>query len=323
MTETYIPLIIQRADPFIYKHDDGYYYFVASVPEYDRIELRRSKTISGLAHAMPRTIWRKHDTGTGPQSELIWAPEIHYIHGKWFIYYAAASTREFDESGMFQHRMFAIECDNDEPMLSEEHWLERGQIITHMDTFALDATVFEHENTLYYVWAQKDPKIFGNTNLYISKMKNPWTLDGSSVMISKPEYDWEKRIFAVNEGPAILHRNGRFFLTYSASATDENYCMGMLIADESANLLDPSSWKKKDSPVFQSDVKNNLLGPGHNSFTVAEDDKTDLLVYHIRNYSDIKGDPLYDPNRHTMVQAFGYNDAGEPILGKPSRFIQE
>ena len=38
------PIILQRADPWIYKHTDGYYYFTASVPEYDRIEIRRSKT---------------------------------------------------------------------------------------------------------------------------------------------------------------------------------------------------------------------------------------------------------------------------------------
>lgn len=70
------PLIIQRADPFIYKHTDGYYYFTASVPAYNLIEIRRAKTLEGLAHAALRTVWRKHDKG--PMSQLIWAPEIHY-----------------------------------------------------------------------------------------------------------------------------------------------------------------------------------------------------------------------------------------------------
>ena len=45
------PIVIQRADPFIYKHTDGYYYFTASVPEFDLIELRRSETIQGLQEA--------------------------------------------------------------------------------------------------------------------------------------------------------------------------------------------------------------------------------------------------------------------------------
>ena len=43
------PIVEQRADPFIYKHTDGYYYFTGSVPTYDSIELRRAKSISDLA----------------------------------------------------------------------------------------------------------------------------------------------------------------------------------------------------------------------------------------------------------------------------------
>ena len=85
------PLIQQRADPFIYFHTDGYYYFTASVPEYDRIEIRRAWTISGLADAEAHVIWRKH--ATGPMSWHIWAPEIHVIDGRWFIYFAAEIGR--------------------------------------------------------------------------------------------------------------------------------------------------------------------------------------------------------------------------------------
>ena len=37
---------------------------------------------------------------------------------------------------------------------------------------------------------------------------------------------------------------GYIFLTYSASATDENYCLGMLVADADSDILKPSAWKK-------------------------------------------------------------------------------
>ncbi|UDM32000.1 glycoside hydrolase family 43 protein [Lentilactobacillus laojiaonis] len=309
------PLIVQRADPYIYKHTDGYYYFTASVPAYNLIEIRKSKTLAGLAHAAPRTVWRKHETGE--MSQLIWAPELHYIDGKWFIYFAASDTTAFDENGMFQHRMFCIECDQADPMASEDDWIEHGQVKTPMDTFALDATCFERDGELYYVWAQKDPQIAGNSNLYIAQMENPWTLKTQPVMISKPEYDWETKIFSVNEGPAVIHRNGKYFLTYSASATDENYCMGMLSIPEDADLLNANNWSKTDQPVFQSDMAEHQYGPGHNSFTVAEDDQTDILVYHCRDYTDIKGDPLYDPNRHTKIQVFNWNADGTPNFGKP------
>ncbi|WP_145948774.1 family 43 glycosylhydrolase [Paenibacillus sp. Y412MC10] len=310
--ETYNnPVVEQRADPWVYKHTDGYYYFTASVPEYDRIEIRRSKTLQGLVEAEPVVAWRKYETG--PLSANIWAPEIHFIQGKWYIYFAAARTTETND-GLFDHRMYVLENDSANPL--EGTWTEKGKIRTQWESFALDATTFEHNGVLYYVWAQKDPDIEGNSNLYISEMSNPWTLQGKQVMISTPEYPWEVIGFKVNEGAAVLKRNGRIFISYSASATDHNYCMGLLYADESADLLDPASWMKSPEPVFATNEENGQYGPGHNSFTVSEDGE-DVIVYHARNYKEIIGDPLYDPNRHTRMQIFGWNEDGTPNFGVP------
>ena len=303
------PIILQRADPWIYKHIDGYYYFSASVPEYDRVEIRRAKTINGLSEADGVTIWRKHDEGM--LSANIWAPEIHYIDGKWYIYFAAARTTETNE-GLFDHRIFVLENESENPL--EGEWVEKGQLKTNWESFALDATTFEHNGVRYLVWAQKDPNIYGNSNLYIVKMKNPWTIEDEQVMIAEPEYDWEKIGFLVNEGPAVLNRNGKIFISYSASATDYNYCMGVLIADENSDLLNKDSWHKSEKPVLKTDEENGIFGPGHSCFTVSEDGKKDMLVYHARNYKDIVGDPLYDPNRHTFVKELGYNDKGNIIF---------
>lgn len=305
------PIVEQRADPWVYKHLDGYYYFTASVPEYDRIEIRRSKTLQGLGEAQPVLAWRKYESG--PLSANIWAPELHFIDGKWYIYFAAARTTETNE-GLFDHRMYVLENASANPL--EGVWEEKGQVRTRWESFALDATTFEHRGERYYVWAQKDPQIDGNSNLYISRMSNPWTLTGEQAMISTPEYDWETIGFKVNEGPAVLKRNGRIFISYSASATDHHYCMGLLTADESANLLDPASWAKSPGPVFATDEAAGQFGPGHNSFTVSEDGR-DVLIYHARNYKEIVGDPLYDPNRHTRAQPFVWNEDGTPNFGAP------
>lgn len=302
------PIVEQRADPWVYKHTDGYYYFTASVPEYDRIELRRSKTIQGLGNATPVIAWRKHESG--PMSANIWAPEIHFIDGKWYIYYAAARVDD-----IFDHRMYVIENEAVNPL--EGEWAEKGQVKTDWESFSLDATTFEHNGQRYYVWAQRDPEIAGNSNLYIAKLVNPWTIEGPQVMIAKPEYDWETIGFLVNEGAAVIKRNGKIFMTYSASATDFNYCMGLLEADENSDLLNPSSWIKSETPVFQTSQENSQYGPGHNSFTVSEDGSQDILIYHARNYRDIVGDPLWDPNRHTRAQAFSWNEDGTPDFGKP------
>ena len=302
------PFIEQRADPFIMKHTDGYYYFTASVPEYDRIEVRRSKTIDGLRSAKPVNIWHKHEEGE--MSANIWAPEIHFIDGKWVIYFAAGRVDD-----IFAIRMYALACNHDNPL--EGEWRELGRITTKWDSFALDATTFEHRGIRYYVWAQKDPKIEGNTNLYIAKLLDPVTVSKQQVMITTPDQEWERIGFLVNEGPAILKKNGKIFMTYSASATDHHYCMGLLTADENADLLDPASWVKSKGPVFATCEENEQYGPGHNSFVKAEDGETDLMIYHARNYKEIEGDPLYDPNRHARVKVIEWDEAGYPVFGVP------
>jgi GH43 family beta-xylosidase len=302
------PLVEQRADPWVLKHADGYYYFTGSVPEYDRIELRRASSIEGLTDAEQVVVWKKHDTG--PMSKNIWAPELHFIAGKWNIYFAAAK-----EDAPFRHRMYVLENESANPL--EGSWTEKGQIVTDWDSFSLDATSFEHNEEQYLVWAQQDPAIQGNTNLYIAMMDNPWTLASKQVMITRPELDWEVIGFMVNEGAAVLKRGGKIYLTYSGSATNHNYAMGMLTAVETSDLLDPASWVKSPEPVFASCEKNSQYGPGHNSFTVSEDGEQDILIYHARSYKEIVGDPLFDPNRHARAKVFTWNDNGTPNFGIP------
>ncbi|ACB74677.1 glycoside hydrolase family 43 protein [Opitutus terrae] len=307
------PLILQRADPCIRKHSDGYYYFTASVPAYDRIELRRAKTLAGLATAPTVDVWRKPDIGA--YSELIWAPEIHFIDGAWYVYFAAAPSREIKDN-LFQHRMWVISTTAANPL--EGEWKFLGQMDSGMDTFCLDATTFTHRGVNYYVWAQKDREIAGNSNLYIARLASPTKLATKPVRLSIPELDWETRGFSVNEGPAVLISHGKVFLSYSASATDENYCLGLLHADENADLLDPHSWTKSKEPVFKTCFELNVFGPGHNNFTKAEDDRTDLLVYHARTYREIVGDPLWNPDRHTFVKPIKWSADGMPVFGRPS-----
>lgn len=304
------PLIEQRADPFILRHE-GHYYFIASVPEYDRLEIRRAETLAGLAQAQAAVIWRKH--ASGPASELIWAPELHRIDGKWYVYFAAAHTKSLRDN-MFQHRMYVLECADADPLNGA--WTEKGQIATQFDTFSLDATTFQHQGKQWYLWAQKAPDIPGNSNLYLCEMATPWQLKGTPVMLSKPEFDWECRGFLVNEGPAVITHGDRVFITYSASATDENYCMGMLWIDKQADPLNPQNWHKSGNPVFTTCEENRQFGPGHNSFTTTPEGE-DILVYHARSYTEIEGDPLYDPGRHTRLKYIKWADNGMPDFGIP------
>jgi GH43 family beta-xylosidase len=303
------PLIEQRADPFITRPVRGRYYFTGSVPEYDRIVVRGATTIAGLATATETVVWRR--PASGKMGGHIWAPELHHIDGKWYIYFAAG-----DSDNVFRVRMYVLESAMSDPT-DPAGWTLRGQIATEWDSFSLDATTFAHRGRRYLVWAQGEPEIAVNSSLYIAEMSSPWQLRTKPTRIATPTRSWEVEGFKVNEGPAVLVRNGKVFLTFSASATDSRYCMGLLTADARADLLQHSSWKKTPDPIFVTSSETKQYGPGHNSFTVAEDGVTDVMVYHARDYRDIVGDPLYDPNRHTRVQRLYWHPDGTPLFGVP------
>jgi GH43 family beta-xylosidase len=304
------PLLRQRADPHVFLHADGQYYFTATVPEYDRIEIRRTRDLNRLSTAEMKVIWRKH--ATGPMSKHIWAPEIHHIDGKWYIYFTASSV-----DAIWEIRPQVLMNESADPFAGD--WKELGQLKTGWESFSLDGTTFVHGGKRYFAWTQRGrtPAEGKGTNIYLSEMSSPTALKGRVALLSKPDFEWEKRKYEVNEGPAVLIRNGRVFMTFSASATNANYCVGLLTASADADLLDPASWKKSPEPVFKTSENTGIYGPGHNSYTTTPDGKTDLFVYHGRDYRDIVGHELDDPNRHTRAQVLTWNADGTPNFGEP------
>lgn len=304
------PWICQRADPYVYRHTDGMYYFTASVPDYDAVVLRCAVSLAELAQAGETVIWKKHDSG--PMSEHVWAPELHYLDGKWYVYFAAGEKED-----VWKIRPYVLECADSDPMTG--NWVEKGKMrrapedMFSFEAFSLDATVFESGKKRYYVWAEKVGVGKQISNLYIAQMDSPCSLKTVQVLLTTPDYDWERVGFWVNEGPAVLKRNGRIFLTYSASETGVCYCMGMLTANENADLLDPLSWKKERYPVLTGNEELHIYGPGHNSFTTDEEGN-DILVYHARTETEITGNPLYNPNRHAMLMKVEWDDQGRPVF---------
>ncbi len=239
-------LIKNRADPWVYRAAADSYYFTASVPEFDRIELRHSSSIKGLAQAAPKVIWRKKDKG--PMSANIWAPELHRIDGSWYIYFAAGKSEE-----AFHIRTYVLKNSSADPLQGQ--WQELGPLNTGWDSFNLDATHFEHKGQHYLVWAQQDKHKSYNSALWIAKMRSATELELPATLLTEPLLDWERLGYKVNEGPAVLIKNGKVWLAYSASATDHRYAMGLLTASADADLLKTESWTKAPKPVFSTNDK--------------------------------------------------------------------
>lgn len=341
------PLIYHRADPCIYKHTDGNYYFVASYTDdehnlvgeyqYRYILLRKASSLEDLADNSgkyeERCVFTK-DPVAGNNSPHIWAPEIHFINGDFYIYF----TTCIDDNDCWSIRPHVMRCQGD-PMKDEWEVIGRVQTTTTdsiaFTEFSLDHTVLQHKGELYFFWAEKHPKVVGanvggdydenavqvNSDIYLAKMVNPWTIDSSRICkVVEPEYNWELHGFPVCEGPAVLVRNGKVFMAYSASGTDALYCMGMCTADADADLLDPKSWTKSPYPVFQSSRVTGQYGPGHNSFTY-DDEGNDIIVYHARQEERYLVDPgyqpLYDAGRNACLSRVYWNPDGTPNFSVP------
>lgn len=305
MAKTFMnPILDRGADPWMYKHTDGKYYFMFTLG--DRLELWASNTLTGVKLAEKKTIW--YPPSGGPGSKNLWAPEIHNIHGTWYIYFTAS-----DGTGDNGRRIYVLENQSKDPM--QGSWTEKGAVNTRYP--GLDGTVFEQDGTLYFLYAG-----YGNfpeygSAVYIAAMLNPWTLTGENVLLTKPEYGWEKQGgMAINEGPAVLKRKDRIFMIYSASTTwSEDYSLGMLSAPKDSNLLCAGSWEKSTTPVFKKSVKNNVFAPGHNSFVKSPDDSEDWIVYHAIGE---RAEPRLDTTlRSTRVQRFSWKPDGTPDFGVP------
>lgn len=316
------PFIPQRADPYITKGNDGYYYFTASYPAfydvlhgYDRIILRRSKTVSGLIEAEEKTIWTAHSEGI--MARHIWAPEIHFIGGKWYIYFAAGNSDD-----VWHIRPYVLECQGSDPY--NDAWTEKGKMQStdedsvSFNSFSLDMTYFEHNGRHYVIWAE----IIGDSSLFMAEInpREPWKLTSTPILLTKPEYDWEKVVFRVNEGASVLKTKDKIYVFFSASGTGAEYCMGRLCCDADKELMNPDNWLKTPYPVLSTADLEGESGPGHNSFVVDEDG-TLLLVYHARPESHLKKkcgtyweESLYDPCRHARIRQVNFDENGIPTL---------
>ena len=257
---------------------------------------------------MPKVVWRRYSAGE--MSMNIWAPELHFLEGRWYIFFAAARA-DAGEAGCYDHRAYVLENASPSPM--QGAFTEKLRLKTDWESFTLDATVLRNGGENYFIRAQRDPAMNNNSNLYIAHMPRVGCLELPATLLTVPEYDWECRGFRVNEGPAVLHHGRKLYLTYSASATDERYAMGMLTADDDADLLNPASWHKSPVPVMVSEPENGLYGPGHNSFTCDEAGR-DVLVFHARPYPGFRGTALSDPNRHAFLRWLRYDENDRPVF---------
>jgi GH43 family beta-xylosidase len=294
---------------------NGYFYFMVTTG--GNLRIWKTRNMADLGSAESRVVWRP--PASGPYSRDIWAPELHFLNGKWYIYFAADAGK--NES----HRIWVLEgCASStagsDPL--ECAWAMKGKVADASEKWAIDPDVFENGGAMYLLWSGWPGNSDGTQNIYIARLSNPWTVVGKRVLISTPRYKWEKvgerpnqdpPHVNVNEAPESLIRNGKIFVTYSASGCwTDSYAPGMLTAKQGSDLLNPKSWVKSSEPVFSSDPQAGVFAPGHNAFFQGADGK-DWIVYHANSRP---GQGCGDA-RSPRAQPFGWKPDGTPDFGKP------
>ncbi|MGO4547101.1 family 43 glycosylhydrolase [Paenibacillus sp. 2TAB23] len=289
------------ADPSIV-FKDGYYYYVKSLNDTSLV-VAKAKRLEDIGSA-PRVTVYTPPAGTMYSKEL-WAPELQYINGKWYIYFAA------DDGNNANHRMYVLEGNSQDPQGS---YTFKGKITDSTNKWAIDGAVLQADNnSLYFLWSGWPGDVDGRQNIYIAPMSNPWTISGERVLISTPTESWELNgTPRINEGPEILKKDGKVFIVYSASGSwTDDYTLGML-TNTDGNFLTPASWKKS-GPLFTKMA--TTFGPGHNSFTKSPDGSEDWIVYH----ATLKSGASWG-NRSVRAQKFTWNPDGTPNFGTPAAY---
>lgn len=294
------PLLAAGADPWVI-FKDGYYYYTHTTGQ--NLTLWRTEDFTHLDQAEKKIVWTP--PASGPNSKDIWAPELHYLAGKWYLYYTATDKEKPGDANRY---VFVLENDSPNPLLG--HWTDKGRVNTRYS--GLDGSVFEHRGKPYFLYSGY---VGPQSNLFIAEMINPWTISSRQVEITRPTLPWEKYDGReICEGPQFLRgKKGQLFIVYSASACwDDQYCLGMLSADQTSDLLNPSSWTKSDQPVFAFSPDRGVYGPGHNCFTQSPDGKKDWIVYHAKTEAN-----KACKDRTPRAQRFGWKADGRPDFGQP------
>lgn len=306
---TFTNPIMNGADPWVLKKD-GYYYFCESRD--GDIYVSKSEKLNEPKNW--KQVW--HQPPEGWNSSHLWAPELHYIDGAWYIYYTAGKAGP----PYIHQRSGVLKGTSQDP---QESFVDKGQLYTGdniMDrinnVWSIDLTPLKIDNQLYGIWSgwkQNMNDDATSQHLYIAEMKNPWTISSNRVLISSPVKPWErgnKVDFGINEGPEVLRHEGIVFVIYSTRESWlPHYKLGQLrLVGSEADPINPGNWSKS-GPVFQG--TESVHGVGHASFTTSPDSTEHWIVYHSKKTTEAGW------NRDIRMQPFTWNKDGSPNFGTP------
>ena len=305
------PIVRSQAagDPWVIRHGDAYYFTATLTPD-EGLWVWKSHTLTGLDSGVKVKVWDAPKSG--PLSRQIWAPELHWLRGRWYLYFTASDGVDAN------HRHYVLASATDDP---QGPYDAPVRVDPALERYAIDGSVLEMPNgRLYFMYCAG--------GVFIAPMSDPTHVSGPGVQIIRGSEEWEHEWLYTNgrwergtgywvEAPQALLHGGRVFVVYSAGHTaTPHYYLGLL-ALTGSDPLDPAAWTKRPTALFApyDGPDGKVFTPGHNSFTRSLDGREDWIVYHARDI------PYADGTargwRTVRAQRFAWTSDGSPELGHP------
>ncbi|KAM5344411.1 hypothetical protein ACJ41O_012948 [Fusarium nematophilum] len=281
---------------------DGYYYLIST--EWTNLQLSRSRTIEGLKTATPKVIYSDSNAS---RCCNVWAPEIHYFDGRWYLYYTAGKSENLDGQRMHALKGGASPWDS---------WSYGGQLTTD---WGIDGSVLRFNGWgNYFMWSCMSGSP-ARQSTCVRKLGSDFiSVTGSTSVISKPDQPWEQSGTPVQEGQFALYFGGKTYIAYSANyCWTPNYCVALLEWDGNTDPAKPAAWKKSNGCVLSS--ANGNYGTGHNSFFRSPDGKQTYITFHATSNKN----GACDDTRYAMVQPLTANSDGSPNFGAVQGFSHQ
>lgn len=272
----------------------------------DRLVLHRSGSFEDMfSKSESRLIYQSNEKDD--TYGYLWAPELHYIKGKWYIY---TSCQNGPDSWL--KHIIVLRAKTDSPFDGFEIY---GHI--NRDVYAIDPSVYydELEDRLYLC---SSPVIGGVQMLAVQELRSPAEPIGEMAIVAKAELPWEL-VHPYRGGNAIVEGgyfvkspNGRLFILYSANGCwSDDYAVGLL-EYKGGELASESAWEKYPHPIVKKG--NGVFGTGHATFFYSPDKSEFWICYHALNNSNPATEPM---KRRCHCQRVFFDNTGFPHVGDP------
>lgn len=213
-------------DPIVVRFADSYWLYYSIFDEQNQLRI-------GVAKSNDLDNWEK--VGVLPlegelESKGIGAPGAIVLDGQIHLFYQTYGNGEKDA---ICHAISTdgvnFERNPQNPIFAPQGDWTCGR--------AIDADVLAHESTLFLACATRDPSmkiqklVMATAPLDCDFGPSHWTQQGNGSIL-EPELPWEGECI---EAPALLHRNGHFWMFYGGSYNATPQQIGLAVSDDGIN----------------------------------------------------------------------------------------